>query len=51
VTDGPFHLENGRNISAGFWSFEAADMDGAMAWARRLARAVSPLAIEVRGFR
>ena len=49
VTDGPY-IETKEHLG-GFLVVEAANLDGAMGWARKLARAVSPLAIEVRGFR
>ena len=49
VTDGPY-IETKEHLG-GFLVVEAANMDGAMVWAGKLARAVSPLAIEVRAFR
>jgi len=49
VTDGPY-IETKEHLG-GFLVVEAANLDGALGWARKLARAVSPLAIEVRAFR
>lgn len=46
VTDGPY-IET-KEFLGGFIIVKAADVDGALDWARKLARAVSPLAIEVR---
>jgi hypothetical protein len=48
VTDGPY-IET-KEYLGGFLLVRAADEDAAIDWARRLARAVSPLAIEVRAF-
>jgi hypothetical protein len=48
VTDGP-HIET-KEFLGGFLVVQAADLGAATEWARRLARAVSPLAIEVRAF-
>ncbi len=48
VTDGPY-LE-GKEHVGGFVVVRAADLDAALGWARKLARAVPPLAIEVRPF-
>ena len=47
VTDGPY-IE-GKEHVGGFVIVRAPDLDGALDWARRLARAV-PLPIEVRPF-
>lgn len=49
VTDGPY-IETKEHLG-GFMVVNAATPDAALAWARKLARAVSPLAIEVRAFR
>jgi hypothetical protein len=46
TTDGPF--TEGKEHIGGFTIIRAADLDAALAWAGRLARVVSPLAIEVR---
>jgi hypothetical protein len=46
VTDGPF--AEGKEHLGGFTIIEAADLDAALAWGRRLARVLSPLSIEVR---
>jgi hypothetical protein len=46
VTDGPF--AEGKEHLGGFTIIEAADLDAALAWGRKLARVLSPLAIEVR---
>jgi len=48
VTDGPY-IET-KEFLGGFLIVRAADLGGATDWARKLARAVSPLAIEVRAF-
>jgi len=48
VTDGPY-VESKEHIG-GFLIVDAADLDAALGWARRLARAVT-LPIEVRPFR
>jgi hypothetical protein len=48
VTDGPY-LE-GKEHVGGFVVVRGKDLDEALAWARKLARAVPPLAIEVRPF-
>src|SRR3954469_8958720 len=47
VTDGPF--AEGKEIVGGFSIVEADDLDAALAWGRRLARATT-LPIEVRPF-
>jgi hypothetical protein len=49
VTDGPY-IETKEHLG-GFVVVKAPDLDAALGWARKLARAVSPLAIEVRAFR
>ena len=48
VTDGPF--AEGKEQLGGFTIIRAPDLDVALAWGRRYARAVSPLSIEVRPF-
>jgi hypothetical protein len=48
VTDGPF--AEGKEHVGGFTVVDAPDLDAALAWGRRLARATS-LPIEVRPFR
>ena len=48
VTDGPY-IET-KEFLGGFLIVKAPDLDSATEWARKLARAVSPLAIEVRAF-
>ena len=55
VNDGPF--VEGKELIGGFLILEAPDLDSALAWARRLARALvlpgqaDGLAVEVRPFR
>jgi hypothetical protein len=49
TTDGPY-LEGKEHIG-GFEIIQAPDLDAALEWAGGLARAVRPLAIEVRPFR
>jgi hypothetical protein len=46
MTDGPF--AEGKEHLGGFTLIQAADLDAALAWAGRLARILSPLAVEVR---
>ena len=46
ITDGPY-LE-GKEHLGGFDLIQAPDLDAALAWARKVARILSPLAIEVR---
>ena len=46
MTDGPF--TEGKEHIGGFTVIRAADLDAALAWARRLARIVRPLSVEVR---
>jgi hypothetical protein len=48
VTDGPF-IE-AKEFLGGFTIIQADDLDAALAWGRRLAEVVSPLAVEVRPF-
>lgn len=48
VTDGPY-IET-KEFLGGFLLVKAPDVDAALEWARKLATAVSPLAIEVRAF-
>ena len=45
VTDGPF--AEGKEHVGGFWIIRAADLDEALAWARKAAKATT-LPIEVR---
>jgi len=46
ITDGPY-LE-GKEHLGGFDLIQAPDLDAALGWARKVARVLSPLAIEVR---
>jgi hypothetical protein len=46
VTDGPF--TEGKEHLGGFTVIEVEDLDAALGWARRLAKVLSPLSIEVR---
>jgi hypothetical protein len=48
VTDGPY--VEGKEHLGGFTIIRANDLDEALEWARRTARAVPPLPIEVRPF-
>ena len=48
VTDGPF--VEAKEQLGGFTIIKVPDLDVALAWGRRYARAVSPLSIEVRPF-
>ncbi len=48
VTDGPY--TEGKEHVGGLYVIESPDLDAALAWARKLATAVAPLAIEVRPF-
>jgi|ERR1700722_403577 hypothetical protein len=48
LTDGPF--AEGKEHIGGFTIVRAADLDAALGWAKKLARAI-PLPIEVRPFR
>lgn len=47
ITDGPY--VEGKEHVGGFWVIDAPDLDAALAWARRAARATT-LPIEVRPF-
>jgi hypothetical protein len=47
ITDGPY--VEGKEHIGGFWIIEAPDLDSALGWARRAARATT-LPIEVRPF-
>ena len=46
MTDGPF--TEGKEHLGGFCIVQAGDLDAALAWSGKLARILSPLAIEVR---
>ncbi|SER19111.1 Uncharacterized conserved protein [Lentzea xinjiangensis] len=46
MTDGPF--AEGKEHIGGFTVVQAADLDEALEWGRRLAAVLSPLSIEVR---
>jgi len=48
VTDGP--LVEGKEHLGGFNVIKAADLDEALGWARKLAKVLEPLWIEVRPF-
>ncbi|WP_043638243.1 YciI family protein [Nonomuraea candida] len=48
ATDGPY--TEGKEHIGGFTIIRAADMEAALEWARRMARAVALLPIEVREF-
>ena len=48
VTDGPY--TEGKEHIGGFVVVQAADLDAALGWAHKLARAITGLAIEVRPF-
>lgn len=48
MTDGPY--AEGREHLGGFTVIEAPDLDAALAWGRKLARAVALLPVEVRPF-
>ena len=48
TTDGPY--TEGKEHVGGFVVVKAADLDAALGWGRRLARALAPLAVEVRPF-
>jgi hypothetical protein len=48
ITDGPF--AEGKEHVGGFMIIEAPDLDAALAWAKKMAKAI-PLPIEVRPFR
>jgi len=49
TTDGPY--VEGKEHVGGFVIVKASDLDGALAWGRKLARILTPLSIEVRPFR
>jgi hypothetical protein len=49
VTDGPY--AEGKEFIGGFDVIQADDLDGALAWARRLARILGGLPVEVRPVR
>jgi hypothetical protein len=49
TTDGPF--AEGKEHLGGFCIIKAVDLDAALEWGAKLARAVAPLSIEVRPFR
>ncbi|GAB3945518.1 YciI family protein [Kribbella albertanoniae] len=46
VTDGPY--TEGKEHLGGFTVIEAEDLDAALHWARKVAKVLDPLAIEVR---
>ena len=46
LTDGPY--TEGKEHIGGFTIIKAADLDAALEWGRKLARVLTPLAIEVR---
>jgi hypothetical protein len=48
ITDGPY--AEGKEHLGGFTIIKAADLDSALEWGRKLARAVALLPIEVRPF-
>ena len=48
LTDGPY--TEGKEHLGGFTIIRATDLDGALAWGRKLARVLAPLVIEVRPF-
>ena len=48
TTDGPF--VEGKEHLGGFTIIKADDLDAALDWGRKLARAIAPLSIEVRPF-
>ncbi|GAA1633878.1 YciI family protein [Kribbella alba] len=48
VTDGPF--TEGKEHLGGFTVIQVDDLDEALDWARKLARILAPLSIEVRPF-
>jgi hypothetical protein len=49
VTDGPF--VEAKEFLGGFTVIQAADLDEALGWGRKLAGVLRPLAVEVRPFR
>ena len=48
VTDGPY--VEGKEHIGGFLIIKAADLDAALEWARKMAKILTPLSIEVRPF-
>lgn len=46
TTDGPF--AEGKEHIGGFYVINAPDLDAALVWAQKIARATAPLSIEVR---
>lgn len=48
TTDGPF--AEGKEVLGGFTVIRVSDLDEALAWGRKLAAILTPLAIEVRPF-
>src|ERR1700730_6680385 len=48
MTDGPY--AEGKEHVGGLCIVDAPDLDAALEWARKLARAISPLPVEVRPF-
>lgn len=48
LTDGPY--AEGKEQVGGLTILDAEDLDAALAWAARLARAIHPLPVEVRPF-
>jgi hypothetical protein len=48
TTDGPY--VEGKEHVGGFWIIEAADLDAALGWAGKAARALVRLPVEVRPF-
>jgi hypothetical protein len=48
ITDGPY--TEGKEHVGGFLIVKAPDLDAALVWARKLARVLTPLAIELRPF-
>ncbi|MEV6410539.1 YciI family protein [Kribbella sp. NPDC051718] len=48
LTDGPF--TEGKEHLGGFTVVQAADLDEALTWARKLAAILKPLSVEVRPF-
>ena len=48
VTDGPY--VEGKEHIGGFLIIKAPDLDAALEWARKMARILTPLSIEVRPF-
>jgi hypothetical protein len=49
TTDGPY--AEGKEHVGGFTIMKAPDLDSALEWARKFAKAIAPLPIEVRPFR